>query len=320
MKKILLTLGFAAATLAASAQGISTTAAYDDFAKLDFYSIATKKLNVDSAAVNLSADAYMGVFWGEADQNGFKADFVRNTTNKTIDYTVSTVLGKYEPIWMGFGDYVDAIGDTKKPFTLDLSSNSVLKLSVTNNGPVAVRFSIQVQDIDDTTLGFISGAEQADFYNYNIGAVQGQSSAIPSLGSVDLEFDLSTCIVSAVPVGGGDPLVLADAKFDYSKVKALLFTVVADDNTGDAATGPKYAPLALTNHSVSISNLKLGDVTTISGIVDTEYASNSNLVWSAYDMMGTYVGANKYNDLVASLENGKVYVLRAGSNVVKLAK
>lgn len=295
MKKILLTLGFAAATLAASAQGVSDVAAYDDFAKEEFYSRETTKLNVDSAAINKSAAAFEGVFWGKsAVVGGFNANFVRNTTNKSIDYTVSTVLGKYEPIWMGFGGYVDAIGGTEKPFTIDLSNNSVLKLTVTNSGPVAVRFSIQVQDIDDTTLGFISGAEQATFYEYNIGAVQGQSSAIPSLGSVDLEFDLSTCIVSAVPVGGGDPLVLADAKFDYSKVKALLFTVVADENTGDALTGPKWAPLALTDHAISISNLKVGDIST--GVAD-ETISTSKQLSNIYNIQGVEVSKN-YKGLV----------------------
>lgn len=318
MKKILLTLGFAAATLAASAQGISTTAAYDDFAKLDFYSVATEKLNVDSAAVNLSADAYMGVFWGKsAVVGGLNASFVRNTTTKTIDYTISTAREKYDPIWMGFGDYVDAIGDTKKPFTLDLSKDATLSLTVKNTGDSTVRFAIQVQDINDSVLVYLPSVLEdpkpsENFWKYNIGAVQGESNPVEPGTFQDLSFNLKDMIV-----GGSGNRILSDAPFDFTKVKAFLFTVVNHNSyNGD----PSYDPKPLVNQTISISNLKIGDVATIAGIVDTEYASNSNLVWSAYDMMGTYVGANKYNDLVAGLENGKVYVLRAGNNVIKIVK
>ena len=69
-----------------------------------------------------------------------------------------------------------------------------------------------------------------------------------------------------------------------------------------------------------ILNLKLGDVTTISGIVDDFIATNSNVEVSAFDMMGKVVATGKSAEVVAGLENGKVYVLRAGNNVIKIVK
>ena len=71
-----------------------------------------------------------------------------------------------------------------------------------------------------------------------------------------------------------------------------------------------------------IDNIVLtdGTVDPLDGIVDDFIATNSNVEVSAFDMMGKLVSSGKSAEVVAGLENGKVYVLRAGNNVIKIVK
>ena len=197
-----------------------------------------------------------------------------------------------------------------------MSQNAVLSFSFKNAGTKVVRLSVQVQDIDDTSLVYLKGAVQADYYNWNIGFVQGNAKPAVAPGTtVDFSYDLKDAVV-----GLPGNIVAPNAKFDYSKVKAVLLTVVDDtpvDPNNVVPAKRDYRPKAIKDYPVEFSNFKLGDVMTITSINNEQVTSSSSEeIVSAYDMLGNFVGTGKIKEL--GLESGKVYIVKSSSQTRKI--
>lgn len=282
MKKILLTLGFAAATLAASAQTTTTSNS------LLFYS--------GDATVD-----YLGASW-------YSFDGLKNGDNSYdgTEWIVSTAVAPKDTVigdntWLVTGGpgkpsgyYVGGIGNQHYVGTSALPisegwdgdfSTAVLTFDVQK---LTAETNLEVKFLVDETTSW---------------GIKVPASAYTS-GKVSLK--LSDFAVNGGAASGwnydGDPMTNAN----FLAVTKLHIQVGLATETG-------YG-------KVLIDNLRLRDAAAIAGIVEDFIANNSNVEVSAFDMMGKVVATGKSADVVAGLENGKVYVLRAGNNVIKIVK
>ncbi|MCX6180606.1 MAG: T9SS type A sorting domain-containing protein [Bacteroidetes bacterium] len=271
MKKILLSVLTLSLALAGSANAqaqvvvghLNAIAGYDDFMDGSQYIVGN---NDYSHPVIVGTDTtYRGMYWTEAAGtiNGFKA--AKTRTGTAIDYLITQTEGAYEPFLMVFGENKTAV-----KFTMDLSSNAVVSFSVKNKGAKTVRFQVQMQDINGTTLAYNPAVigDEAAFYNHNIGYVQGDNAALAPGDIKDFSFDFKTAVVGCLGnvVGGQGACTTA---FDYTKVTGVTFTVVDDANTGalagtGIATCGSYCPLAITDYPIMISNFKIGKQSSLS--------------------------------------------------------
>lgn len=316
MKKTILSLALVSSALFASAQttpGLSTSAAFDDFAVTDNYGVQTEDTKWDDAtsAPVTGEKAFKGIMWG-----GDAAVLTTNTRagdGKGV-FGTTQAQGAYQPFVALFGTYADA-SSKKAYYTIDLSNDANLSFSVKNAGTEKIRVSVQVQDKNDVSLVYMAGATQAAFYNFNLGFVQGETAGLVAGATGDFAYDLKTALVGTQP--GNVVITDGSVVFDYSAVKMVLITVVSDANTGDTGDeATSWKPLALTDYPVEITNFKIGDVSTITGVENNFLAANNNEVVSVYDMMGKFVATGKLNTL--GLEAGKLYVVKSGNKSRKI--
>lgn len=271
MKKTLLSIASALAVMSLNAQVVpnhlGTKACFDDFVDGNAdvpgnseYSALTTLTGWDEVtkAPSATEKAYRGMYWTEAkgEINGFYATKVRNAATNSIDYTITQNQGYYEPFLMVFGSYAE--GTTKKEFTIDLSSDANVSFDVTNGGDKAIKFTVQLQDINNKSLVYLpSVVGEADEYKHNIGFSQGETAPLAAGATKTFAFDFATAITGCQPgnvVGGEGSCGTA---FDLSKVKAITFTAVNDLNT------PAYAPLTIADYKMSIKNFKMGNQATV---------------------------------------------------------
>ena len=97
--------------------------------------------------------------------------------------------------------------------------------------------------------------------------------------------------------------------FDASKVAGFALTFLQNEQLASDC----YFKTALNDLTFSITEFKLGTVTV--GLSDEELF-NSNAVVSVYDIMGSFVGTGKVQEL--GLESGKLYVVKAGNKSRKI--
>jgi len=322
MKKLLLSFACASSIGFASAQsvaGLNEKAVYDDFLDanpittdvIDQYGYVSTETGWDvvAGAPTPGTFASTGIYWTESD--GKNLPFVAAKSrlgDGKIKYTITQGQGKYEPFLVVLGSYAKN-GTTESNFTIDLSANAMLTFKVKNAGTKRIRFSIQVQDLAGNTLVYKkeAGADKPNFYNYNLGFTQGTSLPLAAGATGNYSYDLKDALVGTQPGN----VVHTDIAFDYTKVRAVLFTAVDDAATVD------YQPLAITNYPIEISEFKLGDVSTIvAGITTENVASTSDEVVSVYDIMGKPVASGKMKEL--NLEIGKLYVVKSGNKSRKI--
>ena len=340
MKKILLSIGLVALAMAANAQvaGISKKAVFDNFVdadtsskvSIDEYSVLTDSTKWDDAigpngSPVLTEKASKGIFWGNhtAKVTPPNENFTLTKERKgkgTLKYVVSQDTNVYGPIYLGFGVYASKTL-AKKDFLLDLSSNAVVSFSFTNSGAETVRLSLQLKDVKDSTLMY-NKTILADPYltdptigdnkwKYQIGRVQGETKPVAPGTTVAFTYDFKDALVGR----NKNQVLLATAPFDYSKVKAILITVVNNVQVNPDKQDYRTKPLA--NYGVEFSNFKLGDTMTILGINnDSASSSSSEEIVSAYDMLGNFVGTGKIKEL--GLESGRVYIVKSSSETRKI--
>lgn len=244
----------------------------------------------DDAGSEDTATAYKGMYWTESNStclnNEFEASKTRNATDGSIDYLITQTEGAYEPFLMVFGAYSNA--GVKKEYTIDLSADANVSFDIVNKGTKSIRFQVQLQDVNGSSLVYDKGVigNEGAFYLYQIGYVQGGekisnfiNNPIPAGETKTFDYDFADAIEGCLDnVVGGQGACAED--FDYSKVKAITFTVVDDANTGvEAGTGPAtckdYCPLAISEYPISIKNFKMGDITLLSISKNEEVASFS---------------------------------------------
>lgn len=318
MKKTILSLALVATALFVSAQnpGLSEVAAFDDFATTDNYGMLTEDTKWDDAtkAPVVGEKAFKGIIWGT------KAGLASNTRlgDGKISYAITQDTGAYEPFVVLIGSYAD--GAAEKFYSLDLSNDANLSFSIKNSGTKTVRVSVQVRDADNNTLVYMAEAataKQDDSWQYQLGFVQGETTPLAPGATGNFTYNLKTAIVGS---GTNSQTISPTIAFNFAKVTMVLITVVNHANTDAPSTNPRYhyAPFAITDYPVEISNFKIGDVSTIMplGLTTDEVAANNNQVVSVYDIMGKFVATGKLKEL--GLEAGKLYVVKSGNKSRKV--
>lgn len=312
MHKIVLsfTISLSALSLNAQIPGISATAAYDDFNSVSDYKTQTNDKAWDEVqnAPSQTSFAYRGIFWPNT--NNYSR--TRNGDGK-ITYKVTQAQAEWSALAISFGSYSNTTAN-KTPYTIDLSNNANLSFTIKNAGDIRfLRVYVEVYDVKDTALTYMSGARQSDFYTWFLGFVEGNSIPLENNTLKNYSIDLKTAVV-----GEGEfnstVSTLGNSKFDYSKVKNVKIIIVQHENTGFDGN---YQPLALVDYPVEISNFRLGDVSSvITNIEKEETESEGSEVVSVYDSMGQFVATGKMNSL--GLEYGKLYIIKSGNKSRKI--
>lgn len=267
MKKLLLSLGFVAATLAASAQ----TLPYEPTAALTIYKGGNAPQFWNGA----------GYAYGDGDfpeeltfvdkdsvkSEGDTALFISGNTHKPAGYYIGGYNGQcYNEVQLSLSDYyIGSYATTKVKIDVEIAAPSELHLVFVSGG---------------TEYGYVlkNGSNELDILDFKVNAN-----------------------------GVGNDWGYSLASMTESEFLAVQDIKIKLQNSTGVGAGKAF-----------IDNFVITDGTT--GIVEDFVASNSNAEVSAYDMMGKFVAAGKYNELVSGLESGKVYVLRSANNAIKIVK
>jgi endoglucanase len=206
------------------------------------YSPVGIKDKFDLAAAPFTAQG--GVYsFGEASLGGdanpeFQALLVRNLAASRLDITVSQGLGKFVPFGFDFG--------TAPVKTIDLSGDAKFELELKNTSSSSLKISLAIQDVNNriiNTYATASGKPFADAWKYAIETNLNANASLLFKGDFKNGYYANYATSAYV------------STFDYTKVKAILITVTNQLNTG----APDYKPLALSNATLAIEEIKLGD-------------------------------------------------------------
>lgn len=225
------------------------------------------KSNTCATSQGIKEAATMGVYWYEDKDAAtpFKSSLVRAGDNKIV-YTISQELGAYEPIGFNFGEYCN--GTTKTKYSLDLSSNAVMKMTLkapASNTVALLEVKIQMRDANGVNLVFdkaykATGVPASESWKYDIGLSKNHTlPLLPALKKdtpVNFEYDFK----NALSVSGytyPDDINSSSAPFDFTKVTEILITLV---NSADNGQAGGYKPLALVDQKIEISNLTIGNL------------------------------------------------------------
>ncbi len=199
------------------------------------------------------------LFWWPKAGDGTPSSFVyaltRNSITKSLDIVVNQALGKYEPFGVGFGD----------GYSIDITSNSKYILTVKSDASntQTVKFRLCVQDengnLIDSDISAAGGTQPvfADAWKYSIDMLVAPGATKTLQINVTNASGNNTKLngqfgggLWANYVGGG---AWSNA-CNLAKVKGFNLTVV--NSKADAS----YNPLALVNHKMSVTLLKVGDL------------------------------------------------------------
>lgn len=263
-----------------SPSDISTTGVVDMFESKTAVSEITGGFNTTSCS-GIATAATAGINWFE-DRNtstAFKAEATRAGDGK-LSYLISQAANSYNAIGFNFGEYCN--NGTKTKYTLDLSQNAVLKMSVStpSTNTTSLELKIQVKDLDGTVLAFnknvltTAGAvNTADWYKYEIGFnknhVTPDYTSLVKGSNVNFEFDLKNALTVKDPsVSNAANINTNNTDFDFKNVAEVLMLVVSSTDNGS----PNYQPNAFTDQTLVFSNLTLGNASLGTNICTTPAA------------------------------------------------
>jgi endoglucanase len=250
------------------ASNVSTTGITDQFEDVTQFSEMTGGVNGTNCAT-ATAGATAGIYWFE-DRNAataFKAEATRAGNGK-LQYLLSQAQGQYNVIGFNFGEYCQ--GGTKKKYTLDLTQNAVLQLTIaapaTNTATLDLKF--QMKDINGVVIainrtvllpnGTVDGP---NWYKHEIGYTKNHVapdylSLAPGMSSV-FTFDFKNALTVNNPNNPTYPTDIRtnNSNFDFSNVAEVVIVPVNKLDTGS----PSYSPLAYTDQIINFSGLKLGN-------------------------------------------------------------
>ncbi|WP_299252513.1 cellulase family glycosylhydrolase [uncultured Cytophaga sp.] len=251
------------------ASNVSTTGITDQFETATQFSEMTGGTNDPACSPSSVTGAAAGIYWFE-DRNAatpFKAEATR-AGDGTLQYIVSQAANSYNVVGFNFGEY--CVGTTKSKYTLDLSQNAVLKLTVsapvTNTATLDLKF--QMKDADGTVIainklvllpnGTVDGP---NWYKYEVGFSKNHVTpdflSLAPNSTTNFVFDFKNALSIKNP---NNPTFPADintnnADFDFSKVVEVVIIPVNKLDTG----APNYQPLAFTDQKIIFSGLSMGD-------------------------------------------------------------
>ncbi len=250
------------------ASNVSTTGITDQFESDEQFAEITGGVNGATCASATDAAA-SGIFWFEDTDpaTDFKAIATREGDG-TLKYVISQAAGSYNVVGFNFGEYCD--GNAKGKYTLDLTQNAVLKLSVsspiTNTATLDLKF--QMKDADGTVLAINKTViktngdlDSTNWYKHEIGFSKNHVSpdyvALTPGASVNFDFDFKDALTVNNPNNPSypDDINLNNNDFDFSKVVEVVIIPV---NSADIGS-PSFAPKAFTDQEIIFSGLTMGD-------------------------------------------------------------
>ena len=185
----------------------------------------------------------------------FIYNWKRNTTSKSIDYTMNLPYGVYAPVGVGFGDGK----------SLDISKDPTVAFTFKNTSDSTISLSVGLQDIDKNVVNSVpvplttypgdTYKEEVKFGPIAPGATLEVVAVFKSLTADPIyyaNYPKDTCD------RGGTPT--RDIIFDIKKVAAVTFTVT---NTGNAQAKDGYKPYKF-NGTFSISQFRVGSALMVS--------------------------------------------------------
>jgi endoglucanase len=253
------------------ASNVSTTGITDQFeAETQFSEITGGVISTNCTSGFGAAAA--GVYWFEDRDatTAFKAEATRSGDGK-LTYLVSQEQNKYNVMGFNFGEYCGA--GSRKKYTLDLSKNAVLSITVsaplTNKETLDLKF--QMKDEDGTVLAINKNVLKTDgtvdgpnWYKYEIGFSKNHSTpdfvSLAPGKTYNFTFDFRNALSIKNPMSPTFPADINtnNADFDFTKVVEVVIIPVNSKDTGPNVK-PAYAPLAFTDQQIIFSGLSLGN-------------------------------------------------------------
>ena len=250
------------------ASDVSTTGITDQFESATQFSELTGGINGASCATATAAAA-AGIYWFE-DRDAatpFKAEATR-TGNGKLQYLVSQAANAYNVIGFNFGQY--CLAGAKQNYTLDLTQNAVLQLTVsapaTNTATMDLKF--QMKDADGTVIAINKAVllpngtvDGPNWYKYEIGFSKNHLApdflSLAPGSTTNFTFDFKNALSIKNPNAPTFPTDINtnNADFDFSKVVEVVIVPVNKNDTG----APNYQPLAFTDQIINFSGLKMGN-------------------------------------------------------------
>lgn len=310
MKKVLLS---ASALLFAAVSFAQDPCENTGFSTLGFYE--------DFSTSTPIGDENGGIYvWGDKDAatstDGYGVSSVRDTVNMELDMLITQAGGAYTPTGIGFGDTEgDGSGDA---YTIDLSNDANVALTITNGGDSTIKVRILLQDVNQNDIDSKPNALLGydELYEISVGP--------NSTGTYTGDHAGGKKAVYAPGFTGYDSL-----SFDMSKVKAIMLTVI----NGNAPESNNYAPFPLVDYPVSIAKVKVGACPDPVGLSSAKGASydvypnpaSENVNFSqelnnvtVFDALGNVVAtSSKSSDLNVSDYNTGIYFIKSNEGTTQ---
>ena len=307
MKKVLLSvfaMGLAFAANSQCANGFFLYSAADDFNQVNQYNKVYWWTQTAPAPVDTfdGRDPVAGCTQGTANF----AYTSQRLGNGKLTYTITQPYGKYEPIGVGFGD-----GDS-----LDLSGgNAQVNIGFKNLYSADVHFSVALQDVKGVVLnakgnnGGTGNQYLDDVFTYTVAAGGTFSQKVDfTTGTYASSYTLDPLNCEA---STPNP---ADNSFDFTKVKAVVFTITTVANAGGA---DGYKPLGYQNAQFEISKFEVGGCVT--GISDGILSSSSGFAVYPNPATGDKVSFTKAENVKVMDSMGKVVFSAPSASEVSIS-
>lgn len=249
-----------------------TTTGISDFVETTTQTSKTTGGVLGASCASATTAAAAGIYWFDDKDAAtpFKAEYTR--AGGKINYTISQAAASYSIIGFNFGEYCN--GTTKTKYSLDLSGNAVVKMTVevpaTNTVELELKFQMKDADgtsitINKTALPLLGTANDKDWYKHEIGFSKNHVAPdfvkLPKAlaKSVNFEFDFKNTLSIKNPLDPKFPVDINtnNTDFDFTKVVEIVLLPLNAEDVGS----PSYAPKAFTDQKISFSNIVIGDPT-----------------------------------------------------------
>jgi hypothetical protein len=250
-------------------------------------------------------NAWMGLYWSEGPFGSFNSVKERHS-NGMLRYHITQPQGAYIPFQITFGTWANG------PLTMNLSQNSMVGFKIMNPENDTLKLYVRLQDINGVELTFDNAvlSDMQNTWKYYTGFVEGMTEPLKPYEVKEFFYDFSKAVPRDMNNGS---IPNPSLQFDYSQVKAVLFTLVNFKNTG----APTWQPLPLSNYPISfVEYFIIGDIRT--SFIDRSLANLKDEVVSVYDMVGNLIASGKFSEI--NLTEGKMYIVKYGNSVKKILK
>lgn len=299
----------------------------------DYFEKSKEVIIVDSLYTKVesgnctSTMAQRGLFWesGENPNFGFIATKFRDTSLKTLQYYITQKSSGLSSLTISFGEYCK--NDTINSFTIDLSNNALMQLTIEN--PSWDNYSVDVYfkliDINGQILQYDKEIlkNPSLWTHYSIGFIQlhaENTNKMPlNLNPGDtktLSYDFKNAIGSkAFPPNTSTNLYPDNSNFNFSKVKAISFLVVNSEMDENGQ------PYDIIEKQMNIKSFTLG-ITPIVTEIQTTTSSILNKSLEnvhVYNVIGNLIFEGNMEDAIMNMNTKKgLYILKQGRESRKI--